>query len=88
MTIFSKVFWRYAGERAVKSFAQAVGGALVGGTAATVAGTDWKVILITALATAGLSVITSITAFTGPSTPAPQSDSAPVPADPNAPSVQ
>lgn len=64
-TIWSKAFWQGAGERAVKTFAQAfvavfgVGTAVeVGGV--TLSGETWLLALVSGLAAAFLSVCTSI----------------------------
>lgn len=61
-------FWKAAAERAIKTFVQALVAALTVGGALTVAGVDWKAVLLTAGATTLLSLITSVAGIAiGPS---------------------
>lgn len=64
MKIFSTEFASYAGERMVKTFAQALLALIVVGTA--INEIDWLTALATAATAAVVSLLTSITAVTGP----------------------
>jgi LDH2 family malate/lactate/ureidoglycolate dehydrogenase len=81
MPLFSAAFWRYAGERASKTVAQAVI-AIMGVSQAHVIGADWKVIADVALSAGLVSILTSLVAFQGAPAvadePAPSADPAPV----------
>jgi len=75
MTIFTRAFWRYAGERAIKTFAQVLLASLTVGDAVPMAGIEempWLAALSIAAAATLISVLTSITAYTGPSQEATQ----------------
>jgi len=67
MTIFTKAFWRYAGERAVKTFAQALLGVLTGTQIAGVGSVGWLAALSMAGIATLVSVLTSVTAYSGTS---------------------
>lgn len=67
MKLFSKDFAIYSGERALKTFAQALLALIVVGTA--INEIDWVTALATAATAAVVSLLTSITAATGPSVP-------------------
>lgn len=64
MKIFSKEFAIYAGERMVKTFAQALLALIVVGTA--INEINWLTASATAATAAVVSLLTSITAATGP----------------------
>lgn len=54
--MFTKAFWRDTTERAVKTAAQSLGGALAGYTI----GQDWKAALVGAAVTTASSLLTSM----------------------------
>jgi hypothetical protein len=72
MTIFSRAFWAYAGERAIKTIAQAAIAALTVGGITGVLDVAW-IPLASGVALAGIiSVLTSLVAYTPtPAAPAP-----------------
>lgn len=57
--MFSKVFWRDAAERAIKTFAQTLA-ALLSATATPLLAFDWPVLLGVAATAALLSLLTSV----------------------------
>lgn len=59
MKIFTKAFWSYAGERAIKTFAQTVL-ATVGTTAVGITDLDWVGIVSVALTATVMSILTSV----------------------------
>lgn len=59
MTILSREFWSYAGERAIKTFAQTALATLGGGTVGILA-VDWLGVASVAGGAAVLSILTSI----------------------------
>ena len=59
MEMFNKAFWNFAGERAIKTFAQA-GLAFLGGGTVGLFAVDWVGFFSIALGSALLSVLTSI----------------------------
>ena len=59
MKLLSTEFWQYAGERAIKTFAQAALAFLGGGTVGLFS-IDWYSLLSVSLGAAFLSVLTSI----------------------------
>jgi len=59
MKLFSTDFWQYAGERAIKTFAQAALAFLGGGTVGLFS-IDWYSLSSVSLGAAFLSVLTSI----------------------------
>lgn len=59
MKIFTKEFWTYAGERAIKTFAQTVI-ATIGTTAVGITQLDWLGIASVAATAGVLSILTSI----------------------------
>lgn len=59
MKIFTKAFWSYAGERAIKTFAQTVL-ATVGTTAVGITDLDWVGIVSVAATATVMSILTSI----------------------------
>ena len=59
MKLFSRAFWQYAGERAVKTFAQAALAFLGGGTVGLFS-IDWYSLISVSLGAAFLSILTSI----------------------------
>ena len=59
MKLFSRAFWQYAGERAVKTFAQAALAFLGGGTVGLFT-IDWYSLISVSLGAAFLSILTSI----------------------------
>jgi hypothetical protein len=67
MKLFSKEFALYAGDRALKTFAQALLALIVVGTA--INDIDWLTALATAATATVVSLLTSITAATGPTVP-------------------
>lgn len=58
--MFTKLFWKDALERAIKTFAQALGALLIVAPNTPVIGFDWPVILGTATTAAVISVLTSL----------------------------
>jgi hypothetical protein len=66
MKLFTRDFAIYSGERALKTFAQALLALIVVGTA--INEIDWVTALATAATAAVVSLLTSITAATGPTT--------------------
>lgn len=66
MQTFGKNFWKQAAERAVKTAAQAIAGALIA-DGANVLNLDWKLVLGAVLTGSVLSLATSVlTAGVGP----------------------
>jgi len=59
MTILSREFWSFAGERAIKTFAQAALATLGGGTVGLLA-IDWVGVFSVSAGAAVLSILTSI----------------------------
>jgi len=59
MEMFNKAFWNFAGERAIKTFAQA-GLAFLGGSTVGLFSADWVGFFSISLGSALLSVLTSI----------------------------
>lgn len=59
--MFSRAFWEYAGERAIKTFAQAAIAALGAGSVGLFA-IDWSALLSVAGGAALLSLLTSLVA--------------------------
>lgn len=59
MFIFTKTFWAYAGERAVKTVAQAALGA-IGTGAVGILAVDWQGVVSIALMAGLVSVLTSV----------------------------
>lgn len=59
MTILSPEFWSFAGERAIKTFAQAALATLGGGTVGLLA-VDWVGVFSVSAGAAVLSILTSI----------------------------
>tara|TARA_R110000868_G_scaffold62757_1_gene189512 strand:+ start:869 stop:1069 length:201 start_codon:yes stop_codon:yes gene_type:complete len=59
MTIWSRNFWSFAGERAIKTFAQAALATLGGGTIGLLA-IDWLGVFSVSAGAAILSILTSI----------------------------
>lgn len=70
-------FWRATAERAVKTFAQGVGGAIVGG-AVTPASIGWKA----ALAVGGVAAVLSVLSSVGSARVSGEPDSPSLVADP------
>jgi len=70
MTIFTRAFWHYAGERAIKTFAQS----LIGGLTATgvmgILDVAWIAVLSSAALATVVYVLTSVVAVK-PATPEP-----------------
>jgi hypothetical protein len=58
--MFSKLFWKDAGERAVKTFAQALLALLLVAPNTPVIGFDWPTLLFTAATSGVISILTSI----------------------------
>lgn len=54
--MFTKAFWKDTAERAIKTLAQSLGGALAGYTI----GQDWKAALVGAAVTTASSLLTSM----------------------------
>lgn len=61
MKIFTKAFWSYAGDRAIKTFAQTVI-ATIGTTAVGITQLDWLGIASVAATATVMSILTSIVA--------------------------
>ena len=59
MKLMTREFWQYAGERAIKTFAQAAIATLGGGTVGLFS-IDWSGLLSVSLGAAFLSILTSI----------------------------
>ena len=60
MFIFTKTFWAYAGERAIKTVAQAAL-AVIGTGAVGILAVDWQGVVSVAVMAGVVSVLTSIT---------------------------
>jgi hypothetical protein len=60
MFIFTKAFWAYAGERAIKTVAQAAL-AVIGTGAVGILAVDWQGVVSVAVMAGVVSVLTSIT---------------------------
>jgi len=58
--MFTKLFWKDAGERAIKTFAQALLALLIVAPNTPVIGFDWPTLLFTAATSAVISLLTSI----------------------------
>ncbi len=63
MTIFTKAFWAYSGERAIKTVAQAAIAA-IGTGALGIIGLDWVTIGSVSLLAGVISVLTSVVGYT------------------------
>lgn len=59
MTLWSKAFWSYAGERAIKTFAQTALATLGGGSVGLLS-VDWLGVASVAGGAAVLSILTSV----------------------------
>jgi hypothetical protein len=60
MFIFTKAFWSYAGERAIKTVAQAAL-AVIGTGAVGILAVDWQGVVSVAVMAGVVSILTSIT---------------------------
>jgi len=58
--MFTKLFWKDAAERLIKTFAQAVLALVIVAPTTPVIGFDWPTILLTAATAAVISLLTSI----------------------------
>lgn len=58
--MFTSLFWKDAGERAVKTFAQALLALLIVAPNTPVIGFDWPTLLFTAATSAVISLLTSV----------------------------
>jgi hypothetical protein len=63
VTIFTKAFWAYSGERAIKTVAQAAIAA-IGTGALGIIGLDWVTIGSVSLLAGVISVLTSVVGYT------------------------
>jgi hypothetical protein len=64
MYIFTKAFWAYAGERAIKTVAQVAGAGIIATSAAGILDVAWLPLASTAGLAGILSLLTSIVGFT------------------------
>lgn len=60
VTMFTALFWKDAGERALKTFAQALLALVIVAPNTPVIGFDWPTLLLTAATSAVISLLTSI----------------------------
>lgn len=58
--LFNKLFWKDAGERAIKTFAQALLALIVVAPNTPVIGFDWPTLLFTSATAGVISILTSI----------------------------